>query len=177
MDKAKIKVKEAELESMISAFCTEHLNEEYKTLSIKLLKKLGRKRDVPFSRGKLDIWAASIIYAIGSINFLPDSSFEPYMTLSGLCDIMGVKASTVGDKSGAIRKLLKLRRYGEEFSTQRMLENNPYRKMKEIYALYGPVQIDGEYYSFKSLPEEAQQQVIEARKEGHNITFTTHDKE
>ncbi|NME69865.1 DUF6398 domain-containing protein [Flammeovirga aprica] len=176
MDKVKIKQKQAELESMISAFCTEHLNEEYKTLCVKLLQKLGRKRDVPFARGKLDIWAASIIHAIGSINFLSDSSFEPYMTLNSICDIMGVKSATVGNKAGTIRKLLKLNYYDDEFCTQRLADNNPFRKMEELYTLYAPVQIDGQHYNFKGLPEELQQQVIAARKEGHDITFTTYEK-
>ncbi|MBD0403881.1 DUF6398 domain-containing protein [Flammeovirga sp. EKP202] len=176
MDKVKIKEREAELESMISAFCTEHLNEEYKTLCVKLLQKLGRKRDVPFARGKLDIWAASIIHTIGTVNFLSDSSFEPYMSLNDMCDKMGVKSSTVGNKAGAIRKLLKLQRFDKEFSTQRMVEENPFRKIEELYALYSPVEVDGEYVDFRSLPQEVQQEVIEARKNGYDMEYTTYKK-
>ena len=41
---------------------------------------MGRKREVPFKRGKLEIWAAAVVQAIGSINFLFDKSFEPYIT-------------------------------------------------------------------------------------------------
>lgn len=44
------------------------------------MMKLGRKREVPFQRGKIEIWAAAVVYAIGSPNFLFDKSFEPYMS-------------------------------------------------------------------------------------------------
>ncbi|ANQ51431.1 hypothetical protein MY04_4087 [Flammeovirga sp. MY04] len=176
MDKTKIKQRQAELEQMISEFCDQHLNEEYKTLSIKLLQKLGRKRDVPFSRGKLEIWSTSIIYTIGSINYLTDPSFEPYMSLNDMCEIMNLKSSTVGNKAGAIRKLLKLETFDEEFSTQKIMDNNPFNKMEELYSLFAPVLVDDEYVDFQSLPEDVQEQVIESRKAGDDIVFTTYRK-
>ena len=61
-------------------FCAQQLYSEYFQLCEKLILKLGRKRDVPFRSGKIEIWAAAVVYAIGSINFLFDKSFEPYLT-------------------------------------------------------------------------------------------------
>lgn len=80
MTKQEIKQKEDKIIEMTSAFCAENLDDDYLQLCEKLIKKLGRKRDVPFQRGKLEIWAAAVVYAIGSINFLFDKSFEPFMT-------------------------------------------------------------------------------------------------
>ena len=77
--------KEEKLIGLVSSFCDEKLDAEYKMLSIRLVQKLGRKRDVPFKRGKLEIWASGVIYALGQINFLFDKSFEPYSSADEIC--------------------------------------------------------------------------------------------
>nr|WP_294999635.1 DUF6398 domain-containing protein [uncultured Methanobrevibacter sp.] len=38
---------------MVSSFCDDKLDDEYRQLSINLIEKMGRKHDVPFKRGKL----------------------------------------------------------------------------------------------------------------------------
>lgn len=82
MDAKQIKrEKEQELIELVSNFCQEKLNEEYKQLCIELVQKLGRKRNVPFMTGKMEIWAASVIYTIGNLNFLFDKSFEPLYSI------------------------------------------------------------------------------------------------
>jgi len=70
MTKQEIKQREEKLLEMTGAFCAQKLDKDYYQLCEKLIKKLGRKREVPFQRGKLEIWAAAVVYAIGSINFL-----------------------------------------------------------------------------------------------------------
>ena len=70
MTKEEIKEIEKKLIETTNEFCTQKLDDEYRQLCEKLIKKLGRKRDVPFQRGKLEIWAAAVIHTIGSINFL-----------------------------------------------------------------------------------------------------------
>lgn len=65
---------------MTAGFCETHLDVEYKKLCEKLIRKMARKRNVPFLSGRMEIWAAAIVYAIGSINFLFDKSFEPYVS-------------------------------------------------------------------------------------------------
>ena len=79
MEKNKIKERENELLDLVRIFCSQKLDKEYLFLCEKLVKKMGRKRDIPFKSGKLEIWAAAIIHAIGSINFLFDKSFQPYL--------------------------------------------------------------------------------------------------
>ncbi len=111
---------------MARELCLELINEEYADLSEKMIKKLGRKRDVPFARGKSEIWATAVVHALGSINFLSDKSFLPYCKLDTLCDHFKTNKSTVGNKAGEIRKLLDLGYYDSEFSTQHVMENNPF---------------------------------------------------
>lgn len=165
MDAKQIKKeKEQMLIELVSNFCQDKLNEEYETLCIELVKKLGRKRNVPFMTGKLEIWAASIIYTIGNLNFLFDKSFEPYIRSSDIHEYFGTKSSTVVAKSKVIRDLLKLDRFNNEFSTNRMSESNPFNQY---------VMVDGFIVTIDSLPEEYQQMVKDARSRGEDISFTT----
>ncbi len=90
---------------------------------------MERKRDVPFKRGKLEIWAAAVIYAIGSINFLFDKSFEPYIKVEEISDYFGTKNSTVSNKAGQIRKMLDLTMFDNEFATEHMNETNPFNDL------------------------------------------------
>jgi len=126
--------------------------------------KLGRKRDVPFKRGKIEIWAAAVIHAIGSINFLFDKSFEPYVTAEEICEYFGTKKSTVSSKARQIKDMLKMGYYDSDFSTQNMTENNPFNNM---------VMVDGLIVPLSSIPEDLQEMVKKERAEGRDIEFTT----
>jgi hypothetical protein len=66
---------------MTAAMCQQHLDAEYEQLRHKLIAKMARKRMVPFLSGRVEISAAGIVYALGSINFLFDKSFPPYATV------------------------------------------------------------------------------------------------
>lgn len=164
MTKQEIKQKEEELLEMIRAFCTQKLDDDYYQLCEKLIKKLGRKRDVPFQRGKLEIWAAAVVYAIGSINFLFDKSFEPYMTADQISDYFGTKNSTVSNKAREIKDMFNMWHFSPEFSTQRMTDSNPFNQT---------VMVDGFIVPISTLPEDLQQIVRDARTRGEDIEFRT----
>lgn len=154
MTKQEIKQKEAKLIEMTGAFCAQKLDDDYFQLCEKLIKKLGRKRDVPFQRGKLEIWAAAVVYAIGSMNFLFDKSFEPYITANQICDYFKTKNSTVSSKAREIKDMFDMCHFSSEFSTQRMSESNPFNQIVVINGLIVPIE---------TLPDDLQQMVIEAR--------------
>lgn len=163
--KQELKLREQKLVDFVSSFCKQKLNDEYEQLCIKMIRKLCRKRNCPFERGNLEIWAASIIYTIGNMNFLFDKSFEPYIHSREIHDFFGTKSSTIGAKSRVIRDLLNLAPYfDKDFSTSRMSVQNPYNKL---------VEVDGFLLNIESLPEEYQQMVKEARNRGEDIAFTT----
>lgn len=164
MTKQEIKQKEEKLIEITSAFCAQKLDDDYFHLCEKLVKKLGRKRDVPFQRGKIEIWAAAVIHAIGSINFLFDKSFEPYVTVDQISEHFGTKNSTVSNKSREIRNMLKMGHFNPEFSTQKMKESNPFNQM---------VLVDGLFTHIDTLPEDLQQMVREVRARGEDIEFFT----
>jgi len=94
MNKELIKQKMQELIEMTSNFCNEHLDEEYKHLCEKLIHKMSRKRNSPFLYGRIENWAAAVVYVIGSINFLFDRSFKPYITTDDICNYFSTSKST-----------------------------------------------------------------------------------
>ncbi|GAB1855273.1 hypothetical protein MHTCC0001_01060 [Flavobacteriaceae bacterium MHTCC 0001] len=164
MDKTQIKQREQQLLELTGMFCVQKLNEEYFLLCERLIKKMGRKRDVPFKRGKLEIWAAATIYAIGSINFLFDKSSEPYISSKQISEYFGTKHTTVTNKAKVIKDMFDMWYFSPEFSTQNMQQNNPLNDLVMVDDLIVPI---------CSLPENIQQMVREERAKGNDIVLTT----
>jgi len=164
MDKQQIQQRQQQIIDLIGEFCSQKLNEEYFELSKRLMQKLGRKRNVPFETGKPEVWAAAVIHALGTINFLFDKSFEPYVTIDEINNFFGTSKSTTGAKSKQIRELLKLDIWDKEFSTRRIQEGNPFAEMVMVNGLIVPL---------NTIPEEYQKMVRQAREEGKDLSFTT----
>jgi len=81
---------------------------------------MSRKRNVPFLSGRMGIWAAAIIHALGSINFLFDPNFEPYVGAADISNYFGTSKSTVSQKAKIIRDMFKMGYCDKEFSTTHM---------------------------------------------------------
>ena len=120
----KTKQKEQEIIILVTELCKKKINEEYARLSEKLIKKLGRKREIPFVRGKSEIWATAVVHTIGTLNFLYDKSFLPYLSFDEVCRFYDTNKNTVENKSSDIRKLLNLDLFDEEFSTEYIQDRN-----------------------------------------------------
>lgn len=137
-DKELIEARRSCLVEATGSFCREFVNDEYADLCKRLIDKMARKRTVPFLTGRLEIWAAAVLYAIGQINFLFDKSFEPYMSSDDVCGCFGANETTVSGKAKSIRDMFKMNYYDEEFSTQHMRENNPLKDLVMIDGLIVP---------------------------------------
>jgi transcription initiation factor TFIIIB Brf1 subunit/transcription initiation factor TFIIB len=131
-DKDKIQKRYSEILELLQAFCKAKLNDEYLELAEKMLGKLARKRHVPFETGKVEIWAAAIIHALGMVNFLFDRSQNPHTTVREIHEFFGTKESTVGNKSKEIRDMFKLRHWDDEFGTREMQKRNPFNSMRVL---------------------------------------------
>jgi hypothetical protein len=118
-----------------AAFCKEYLDDDYRQLCEKLIGKMARKRNVPFLSGRLEIWAAAIVYALGSINFLFDKSFKPYVTADEICNYFGTTKSTTSQKAKLIQDMFKMGHFDNEFSTSHMKENSPFSNRVMINGL------------------------------------------
>jgi hypothetical protein len=134
-----VQQKKDTLIQMTDGFAERYLDEDYKMLCRKLIEKMSRKRQVPFLSGRLDIWAAAVVYALGQINFLFDKSFEPYVSATDLCDYFGTSQSTISKKAKTIRDMFKMRYFDEEFSTERMQNENPLNEFVMVNGLIVPI--------------------------------------
>lgn len=114
-----------ELLKIIEKFCQEKLNKEYFNLSISLATKIARKRPTPLSSGQINTWAASIIHALGMINFLFDKSQNPYITSKELCDWFNLGQSTISAKSKTIRTMFKMYQLDPAWTLPSKLKDNP----------------------------------------------------
>jgi hypothetical protein len=130
-------------------FCHEHLNEEYADLCRKMAAALSRKRPSPLESGRLRSWAAGIVYALGRVNFLSDDSQEPYVTMSELCEKIGVSQSNASSKSREIWKRLGLMQLHPDWCLPSMLEENPLAWIVEVNGL--PVDV-------RAMPREVQEE-------------------
>lgn len=58
-----------------------------------------RKKEVPFVRGRFEIWAAAVIHALGVINFLFDRGTTPYVSAPTIYEHFNTKSSTTSQRS------------------------------------------------------------------------------
>ena len=116
-------------------FCQRYLNEEYANLARKMAAALSKKRPSPLESGHVKSWAAGVVYALGRVNFLSDNSREPYMTMSELCEKIGVSQSNASSKSREIWKSLNLLQLHPEWCLPSMLEDNPLAWIIEVNGL------------------------------------------
>jgi hypothetical protein len=167
-DKTRINEKAHQLISLTTEFCEQHLDDEYEQLCEKLIRKMSRKRNVPYLSGRIEIWAAAIIYALGQINFLFDRSFEPYATHDDICDYFGTKKSSTSQKAKFIRDMFKMRYRNDEFSTERNKKDMPFDKLMMINGLIVPADI----LESKSQEEEEEDNMMQDKRQTTMDNFT-----
>jgi hypothetical protein len=126
---------------MTGEFCAQHLDCEYERLCKQLILKMKRKRQPPFLGGRLNTWAAGVIYALGQINFLFDHDTQPYVSPDQIAEHFGVSKRTVGQKAKQIRDMFSLSYWHPEFSTQEVLASNPCKNMVVIDGFIVPVEM------------------------------------
>ncbi len=140
--------------AITDALCEEKLDDEYRDLCCGLVDRLARKRPSPIARGRPEIWAAGVIYTVGSLNFLFDRSQQLNLTSDELADCLDVAKSTMANKAALIRKILGLRWFEPDLTRGEMLERHPMAWL---------VELDGLVVDARRLPAELQD---EARKRG-----------
>ena len=154
-EKKIVEEKAQKLLEITGSFCRQYLDEDYKQLCEKLIAKMSRKRNVPFLSGRTEIWAAAVVYVLGSINFLFDKSFKPYVTADDICNYFGTSKSTTSQKAKMIQDMFKMGYYDKEFSTAHMRENNPFSNF---------AMINGLIVDKRSLPPEIQEMLSREEK-------------
>lgn len=132
LDKEEMKEIKHQLISLTGGFCNAHVNDEYTQLCERLIDKMARKRSVPFISGKVETWAAGIIHALGTINFLFDKTQKLHVSHDQISEYFVVPKSTMGQKSKIIRDMFRMNHWDPEFSTAKMQRDNPFRRMTMV---------------------------------------------
>lgn len=98
----------SEIKELLQSFCEKYLNGELMGYALKLCDTLGRKKKINLSRGRKEIWAASIVYTIARLNFLFDKENSNYITADTICNYFNTRKSTVGNKATQIEDVCNL---------------------------------------------------------------------
>ncbi|MFD0051716.1 DUF6398 domain-containing protein [Actinomycetes bacterium NPDC127524] len=134
--KERIEEKKKELLKLTNEFSSQFLNKEYEELIEKLINKMARKREVPFLSGRIEIWAAAVIHALGSINFLFDKSTQPYASASDICEYFGTKQNTTSQKSKKIRDMFNMNYFDSDFSIKSVIQASPFNDLSILNGLF-----------------------------------------
>jgi uncharacterized protein YjeT (DUF2065 family) len=132
-----------ELIEITDRVCGVLLNTEYAELSRKLVSALTALPDTPLRRGRKEIWACGIVYALGELNFLFDPDTSPCVSVQELCEAFGVKQSSAYQKALGIRKTLNMYTFDHQWTLPSLQDQNPYTWMIEVDGLI----LDARYVS------------------------------
>ena len=134
--------------TLTDKICRSHLNDEYAVLARRVAATLARKRPSPILRGKPDIWACGILYALGSVNFLFDKSQTPHLRADELCAAFGVSQSSGSNKAGFIRDALNMFQMDPHWCLPSLVDENP---------LIWMLQVNGLIVDVRHMPREVQE--------------------
>lgn len=124
-----------EISQLLIDYSAEYLSKEYEELCLHALEKLCRKRPSPLKSGRSNTWAAGIVYAVGTNNFIFDKSQPIHMTAKELVAPFGVSASTASSKSAMIKKMLKIDYFNAEWCLPSEMADNSMLWMVSINGL------------------------------------------
>lgn len=128
--------------------CHQYLDDEYAQLARRLAAKLARKRPSPLMRGKPEIWACGIVYALGTVNFLFDKSQTPHMRADELCAAFGVSKNSGANKASLIRNTFNMFQFDPDWCLPSLVDQNP---------LVWFLEIDGMILDVRYMPREVQE--------------------
>ena len=158
--------KKQKLITLTSEFCDQYLDEDHKELTQKMISTLCKKEEVDFQHEELKNWAAAVIHALGSINYLFDNSFEPYISEEELIDYFNAHQSHIQDKSREIKKLLRLDLFDNLSSLKRFQDNEH---------LHNLLLIDGFFLNLETFPPDLQERIRKARNQWLDVAFSSEE--
>jgi hypothetical protein len=138
--------------ALTDAVCADLLDDEYASLSRKVVSKLARKRPSPIQSGRAPTWAGAVVYALGQVNFLFDSSTKPYATADDLSTAFGVAKSTLSAKAKQVRDLTKMDYGTPDFLREDIVDASP---------MVWFIQVDGLIVDARELPPPVQAQAFD----------------
>ena len=132
--------------------CAGLLDEEYAGLARRWWRNSRARRPSPIQSGRAPTWAGAVVYALGQVNFLFDSSTKPYATADDLSAAFGVAKSTLGAKAKQVRDLTKMDYGTPEFLREDIVDSSPMTWF---------IQVDGLIVDARELPPQVQAQAFD----------------
>jgi hypothetical protein len=131
------KLKIEAIKKMIEQFCESNLHKIYKEYMLHLCDVVSRERSLTITRGKNEIWAASLIHAIARLNFLYDDTNpdKHRIKLEALCEFFQTKKSTIGNKANLITKTCNIRMGHPEYSRSDITDMNAFYTTPEGFVI------------------------------------------
>jgi len=121
------------IRELLNNFCHEVLNsDEYAQICFKILDKLEAHPKKPLTTDNESLWAASIVHAAGSINFLFNSTSDPTISLTEFFLFFDTSHSSIKNKSIQIQSLLNLTPYNSLYQIKKGIDENPIDKIKDV---------------------------------------------
>lgn len=120
-----------QLVARTDAFCEAHLNSEYQQVCREMAAAFCQKGS-PVAKGKLEGWAAGIVYSVGWVNFLTDPHQKPHLKAAQIAQGMGVSEATMQAKARVIRQALDVDRFDPGFTVPSMMKENPFIWMTQL---------------------------------------------
>lgn len=137
----------AEIVELTDAFCSAHLNEDYRELCWEMMDELCMS-GLPLDKGKPASRAGGMVHALGWVNFLHDPSTSPHMSSAEIAEGFGLSQGTMTAKSKLIRDALDIVPLDPDWCTAATIEDNP---------LVWTLEIDGLAMDVRMMPREAQE--------------------
>ena len=129
------KEKTKEIVELVESFCKQYFTGELTVCALRLCDKLGCIRKLDITRGKKEIWAASIVYFIARVNFLFDKANNNFLTSDIICDFFGTKQTTTGNKATAIEKTLNIGIGDMNYCTTEIIDSFSFVETSEGFIL------------------------------------------
>lgn len=148
---AAIQVRYDEIVALTDRFCATYLDAETAQVCRQMVATLGRKRLSPLQMGQVSTWAAGIVHAVATVNYLFDSSVTPHISFDDLAQAFGRAKSTIGNKSKEIRDLLKIGFMDPDWTLPSRIGDNMMAWM---------ISIDGYVVDARHLPREFQEAAV-----------------
>ena len=117
---------------LTDAFCGEYLDEEYAEMCQFMTADLCELQPSPLDKGRVPTWAAAIVFTVGSVNFLNDPGFDPYLSTAELAQILKVSEGTLYNKRKQIEKALGVIPFDPNYTVSSLMEVNPLVWMGEM---------------------------------------------
>ncbi|MBI3158462.1 MAG: hypothetical protein HYZ26_02550 [Chloroflexi bacterium] len=136
-----------EVKRLAREFAAERLSQEYADLVDALVDDIAKEQPGLILKGRAKSWAGAVLYVLGQVNFLFDSSQTPHMQASELCAAFGVSQASVSPKARQIREALDIFQMDPRYTLASNVDDN---------LLVWMLMVNGYIVDIRTMPREVQ---------------------